>query len=191
MLPAVSADLPAYLLPPKSGSGERLTGDDNDGFGPSVQLDLSSAEAVEAQSRNPGIGLYGPDGQFVETSNRASSGSTPFSGTADQSEQARDLDLAQFDSVIPPAAREELRALADRVARKAEEKAFDSRDFQQIARLMAQVGRFDRANWALTRAKELDSGEENPSEPAAPSVIEATRENMAEPDLREEAGEPR
>ena len=70
MLPAVSADLPAYLAPPVGPPEGRRTATTESAFGPSAQVDLSSEKAVDAQSQNPGTGLYGPDGRFVESSAR-------------------------------------------------------------------------------------------------------------------------
>jgi len=66
MLPAISADLPAYLLPPTSGRDDRQTTTGESEFGPAVRVNVSSAEAIAAQSRRPGEGLYGPDGRFIE-----------------------------------------------------------------------------------------------------------------------------
>jgi len=186
MLPAISADLPAYLLPPRSGSGDRPTGE-QEGLEPSVRLDLSDSEAQEAQSRNPGVGLYGPDGHFVESTSPTASADLPFGGGTPPEKPARDLDLAQFDSVIPPAAEEELRALADRVSRKAEASSFDPRDLEQIAQLMQAVGRFDRAHWAMRRAKELERGDEPTT--AAASATDAGRAETAAKDPQSPAAD--
>ncbi len=178
MLPAISADLPAYLLPPKSGSGDRPTGD-QEGHEPSVRLDLSENDAQETQSRNPGVGLYGPDGRFVESVSPEAAANQLFGGGTPKEKPARDLDLAQFDSVIPPAAKEELRALADRISRKAEASSFDPSDLEQIAQLMQAVGRFDRAHWALTRAKELERGGDQPTA-VPPPATDVVRTEMSD-----------
>ncbi len=69
MLPAISADLPAYVAPPPRGEpGGRPAAEP--GFGPSARVSLSADRAIEAQSQRPGEGIYGPDGRFVETAHR-------------------------------------------------------------------------------------------------------------------------
>ncbi len=66
MLPAISSDLPAYLLPPKVGEESRQTQEST--FGPAYRVDLSTDKTVTEASESPGNGLYGPKGQFVESS---------------------------------------------------------------------------------------------------------------------------
>jgi len=165
MLPAISADLPAYLLPQKAGGeGERPTTESS--FGPAVRVRISAngSRAVEGQS--PGTGLYGPDGQFVEAAARresqGSGGGTSNGGQpvlsspagGDASQTPRELDLADFDSIIPPAVREELRALADRASRDLQSNEMQPQEYKQLAELMIRVGRYHEAVQAWNRADE-------------------------------------
>lgn len=199
MLPAISADLPALLVPPSNKDAGRPL-KTSDGFGPSTRVELSAQKAVQAQSNNPSSGLYGADGRFVETAARreitqTSRDETPAAAnrqtdetTSNRAEQAdrpprrnedvkqallkaatdvrarfRDLSLAEFDAAVPPAAREELRALADRVERRATTQSFEPRDFKRLSELFDRVGRFGDAKQALDRARELEAG--NNTEP--------------------------
>lgn len=203
MLPAISADLPAYLVPPKATGDGAPTSTDDSRFGPSTQVELSSERAIDAQSRAPGTGIYGPDGRFVEAAARKDlqedasqmpsmvaeaagedtttventttppdssaprelrpdtaaerrQGSARLSAEEQTVARERDLALADFDSIIPPAARAELNALADRVSRAAEGGDLGSRELKQIAHLMTAVGRYDEAYRATSMAEEIE-----------------------------------
>ncbi len=179
MLPAISADLPAYVAPPPRGeSGGRPAAEP--GFGPSARVSLSADRAIEAQSQRPGEGLYGPDGRFVETSHRRDiakerrdepdrrpdrrgdhTAEERSTGESDDTSR-RELSLAEVDAAIPPAEQEELRELADRASRDGEN-GLTARDYKRLARLMERVGRYPDALRALERARELEealAGEE-------------------------------
>jgi hypothetical protein len=185
MLPAISADLPAYLIPPKTGGEGRQTGTDKSDFGPAARVDVSKAAA--AQSQDPNQGLYGPDGQFVETAARRETEDRPAAKDPAQGTRHRDLVLSDVDAIIPPAASEELRALADHVSRKAEEYDRGPREHKRVADLMTRVGRHHDAVEAMARARELEeAGRAEPSDEAssaASSRLEAERE--AEQDRQE------
>src|SRR5512140_1114566 len=167
MLPAVSADLPAYLAPPVGVPEGRRTATTESAFGPSAQVDLSPEKAVDAQSRNPGTGLYGPDGRFVESSARRDQ------PASDNASRQRDLALAQIEAIVPPAAREELRALADRVGRLAARQQYDPGELKKIAHLMTKVGRYDEAQRALKKAQQLETPGAAASEEESPSALDA------------------
>ena len=157
MLPSVSAELPAYLVPPTGRGG---------GTGPPVEagaeptvdrVELSVDRAVDAQSRSPNSGLYGPDGRFVDASPRASEeGARRNASDSGAREDARNLTLDEIDAVVPPAAREELRALADRVEKKPPAKPLTSEEYRRISDLMERVGRHSEATAARARAEELE-----------------------------------
>ncbi|MFH1419790.1 MAG: hypothetical protein ABII12_16070 [Planctomycetota bacterium] len=199
MLTAVSAELPAYLLPPKAGAEGRPTSVSESG--PDVRVSVSTRGATAAQAQPAGNGLYGPDGRFVEAAAQrtgqhpatqeqsgtdavaydgASSGAwtTPharhgqFADSAADTRQTlltlqsreshvRDLGLSDFDAIIPPAAREELRSLADRVERKTEGANLDANEYRQMAELMSRVGRHDEAMNAIAKAEELEKGRQS------------------------------
>lgn len=201
MLPAISADLPALLVPPSNkDAGQPLK--TSDGFGPSARVELSPQKAVQAQSNNPSSGLYGADGRFVESAarreitqtsrddpppaadrptdetanNRAVQNNQPprrnedvkqqlLKAATDVRSQSRDLSLAEFDAAVPPAAREELRALADRVNRRTTTQTLESRDYKRISELFDRVGRFREAKQALDRAHKLEAGNEPEPQP--------------------------
>ncbi len=195
MLPAISADLPALLVPPSNkDAGQPLK--TSDAFGPSARVELSPQQAVQAQSNNPSSGLYGADGQFVESAGRREITQTgrhdtpPADSRAEQTaraargngdvkqallkaatevrSQSRDLSLAEFDAAVPPAAREELRALADRVNRKATTQTLEPRDYKRLSELLDRVGRFGDAKEALQRAEKLEAGNEPEPQPVEP-----------------------
>ena len=74
MLPAISADLPVYLVPPKARPEDRTQGADS-GFGPDTRVDVRKRGGEAAPEHNDtSIGLYGPDGQFVEAAARRTGG---------------------------------------------------------------------------------------------------------------------
>lgn len=197
MLPAISADLPAYLLPPSRGGDGRRTETDESQFGPAARVDVSSTEAMAVQSQQAATGLYGPDGQFVETAGRRETQDRPADDQAaradadsqvrsadpepnqvvsdkaapepdrevraeiateraDQAERSRDLNLADFEAIIPPAMREELDDLANRVADDSQDSDRRRADYQKIADLMTRIGRHDEAMRALAKADELE-----------------------------------
>lgn len=214
MLPAISADLPAYLVPPSSREVDSAAAQ-NAGFGPSAEVSLSAEQALARNSAQPGRVEYGRDGRFVETAARrdlegqpagdqppaaarrgegrpgadiqATSGETRASATredsrgeepstaretgrdasraasllhsaADSTQETRDLSLKEFDAAIPPAAREELRALAERVSRRAHSASLSADDYRQLSRLFERLGRYDQSFDALARAEELERG---------------------------------
>lgn len=208
MLPAISADLPAYLIPPKTGGDGRNTGTDKSDFGPDARVDVSKAAAE--QSQNPNQGLYGPDGQFVETAARRetenrpdakksaqparqseSAGAEPKAGSPTgpdaESTRQRDLALSDFEAIIPPAASEELRALADHVSRKADERQRGPREYKQVVDLMTRVGRHHDAAEAMAKAKALEEGgRAAPSdEGSSPAAERLEAEQDAEQDRQE------
>lgn len=205
MLPAISSDLPAYLQPPKVGEENRRTSSDE--FGPAAEVELSEDKAVSSQSSQPGTGIYGPDGRFVESAARrevqdqprssneagpprtedsadaigaapkaadqdadaapadAQLGSAPEMLSPAESTPARDreLALANFDTIIPPAAREELKALADHVSRAAAQRQLDRDQYHEMADLMSRLGRHPDAARARAEAQSMEqsgSGEE-------------------------------
>ncbi len=209
MLPAISSDLPAYLQPPKTGEENRRTS--SDGFGPDAKVELSVDKAVASQSSDPGTGVYGPDGKFVESAARRSTHDQPRGDSsadpakADQSAKTkaaqrdsgrasadgqlgsapqmlspnrstpthdRDLALSNFDSIIPPAAHEELRALADRAERAASRRKLDSDDYKKMADLMTRLGRHPDATRAIAEAKAMEEMREDASPGDAPSVLQ-------------------
>lgn len=69
MLPAVTAELPAYLVPPTVDTAAKTT-NGGKGSGPAATVELSTDAVRAAQSRRPGVGLYGPDGRFVESASQ-------------------------------------------------------------------------------------------------------------------------
>ena len=172
MLPAISADLPAYLNPPsRKASGQPTTNDA--GAAPAARVELSADRTLQANSNQPGVGIYGPDGRFVETAGRREQ-SPSQSDQRQENEEAspaplkaedadpsdtRKLTLAGIDAVVPPAAREELKALADRVNSPGPGKTLTARDYKLVADLMDRLGRYDEANRALDKARELEGGE--------------------------------
>ncbi|MCG8406146.1 MAG: hypothetical protein MI923_13195 [Phycisphaerales bacterium] len=168
MLPAISADLPAYLTPTSRKESGQLTTADADST-PAARVELSADRALQANSSQPGKGLYGPDGRFVETANRRAE-SEPRQREREEADQVspraqdsdvvdtRKLTLAEFDAVVPPAAKEELKALADRVGQQGTTATLTARDYKQVADLMDRLGRYDKANEALEKARELEEG---------------------------------
>jgi hypothetical protein len=199
MLPAISSDLPAYLLPPTVGEeGRRTT---SESYGPADRVDISTESAVDAQSVQPGTGLYGPDGQFVDSAARrelqngsqsqpaadqpssdAAGDTAPsqpqaletpsvLSSQSQEAEPERDLALDNFDAAIPPAAREELRSLADRVERKSTERALSPDEYKKMAALMMRVGRHPDAMRALTEAQKLEQAGQPEVEIETPSIL--------------------
>jgi len=223
MLPAISADLPAYLLPPQAGQEARRTGSED--FGPATEVELSVDKAVTSQSTDPGTGIYGPDGRFVESAARrdvedqprgsesagppaaetasaapaaevgsveAASqpseespsddeqpGSAPEMLSPDRSTAARDRKLAldNFDSIIPPAAKEELRSLADRAERAAAQRKLDSEGYEEMADLMSRLGRHPDAARARAEAEAMEqsntSGPSSEEQPALSQLVQA------------------
>lgn len=156
MLPSISAELPAYLVPPSSREAGTNDASSQTGAeqGPD-RVELSVDRAIDAQSKAPDRGLYGADGRFVASSSGAGEhGDTRSS--RQNSEDRRNLTLEEIDAVVPPAAREELRALADRVERQKSAKDLTSSDYRRISELMERVGRHAEARDALDRAMELE-----------------------------------
>lgn len=207
MLPAISADLPAYLTPPSNKDAGRQTTTEA-GFGPSARVDLSTAKAAAAQADQPGNRLYGADGQFVEGAARRGDAApetpaqagTPAPATSSATTRAteagrgplsspdvpglagsRDLSIESFTSAVPPAATEELRSLADRAERKVAEQDLSSRDYRLVAELMDRVGRHHEAKRAADLAKALD-------EPVRPAN-EAEEVGPAEEQAADASGE--
>lgn len=214
MLPAISSDLPAYLQPPKVGEENRRTSSDE--FGPAAEVELSEDRAVSSQSLQPGTGIYGPDGRFVESAARREVQDQPRSGNeagpprtedsadaivaapkaADQDADAapadaqlgsapevlspaestpardRELALANFDTIIPPAAREELKALADHVSRAAAQRQLDRDQYHEMADLMTRLGRHPDAMRALAEAESLEKTTKDAPSDEAPSMLE-------------------
>ncbi len=192
MLTAVSSELPAYLLPPKAEAEGRAPSTSESG--PDARVSVSTRGAAAAQAHPSGSGLYGPDGQFVESTAQRTGQQPATQGQSDpvaydgassgasysfQAEQGyitdspdesvqihpasksaefhgRDLGLSDFDATIPPAAKEELRSLADRIERKVGGASLEAREYRQMAELMSRVGRHDEAMAALAKAEELE-----------------------------------
>jgi hypothetical protein len=231
MLPAISADLPAYLLPPSRGGDGRRTETDESQFGPAARVDVSSAEAVAVQSQQPATGLYGPDGQFVETAGRRETQDRPADDQAaradvasqvrsadpepnqvvsekvapepdrevraeiateraDHAERSRDLRLAEFNTIIPPAMREELDSLANRVGDSSQDSNRRREDYQKIADLMTRIGRHDEAMRALAKADELERLNQERLTDHAPSVLADRLEQEAEAQATEDTEGP-
>lgn len=173
MLPAITADLPAYLNPAtRKAAGQTTTADTE--ANPATRVELSTEQTLQANSNQPGTGIYGPDGRFVETaSRRDQSEQSPRENdkaapsslkTAENSSNRRKLKLSEFAAVVPPAAREELKALADRVGRQSTGPTLTARDYKLVADLMDRVGRYDEAKVALDKARELEEGEPEPED---------------------------
>lgn len=200
MLPAITANLPAYLSPPRTASEESSQGATD--FGPAVKVDLEKTRSDGARGANRS-GLYGPDGQFVESNARrelgqrprfqspqraasalnnqvestrpASQETPPAALQVKSSEQVavarRDLSLEEVNAAVPPAAREELRELADRVDRRSRNNQLQVDEYRRIADLMERIGRYEDAQAARKKAQELKE---------APSTT--SEEKVADPD---------
>ncbi len=162
MLPAISADLPAYLMPPTTTEeSQGKTPDAN----PATKVDIRAVGAASEKAGEAGTGLYGPDGQYVEAAGgrvdkqEVSSDGRPSSLDAAEKTRGsnRDIPLEGYDAAIPPAAKEELMALADRASRRASQQELDPREYERIARLMSSIGRYDEARVATVKAEELQS----------------------------------
>lgn len=172
MLPAISADLPVYLVPPKARSDD-LPERAESGFGPDTRVDIRRRGSEAANSGGTTAGVYGPDGQFVEASEQRTARqpdrpqdepppARPEAGRSeadrrsflspDRSRPSRSLALSEFDIAVPPADHEELRDLADRVNRFA--RVHTPKQFERIGRLMDRVGRFDEAHRARVAAQQ-------------------------------------
>lgn len=190
MLPAISADLPAYLMPPTTTEeSQGKTPDAN----PATKVDIRAVGAASEKAGEAGKGLYGPDGQYVEAAGGrvdkqevSSEGHpSPLKAGEKQDGNGRDISLEGFDAVIPPAAKEELMALADRASRRASTQELAPREYDRIARLMSSVGRYDEARVATTKAEDLrapaeDSRSEEDSSTAAPTPQEEEGEEVTE-----------
>ncbi len=85
--------------------------------------------------------------------------------------EERELSLSDFESVIPPAARGELKDLADSVGQLTESDRLGPRELKQIAELMSRVGRHDYAKRALDRAAELENTA-MPQKEESPTVLQ-------------------
>ncbi len=185
MLPAVSAELPAYLVPPAVNASPR-TANTAQGYGPAAVAEISADAVRAAQSRRPGVGLYGPNGRFIESTAGRHAGArttrqpTPQAADGDRSgggaptedlanaavastessiARKRDLSLAQVNAVVPPAHQDELRELADHVRRTTDVRRLEARDYERIADLMERVGDYDQAKQALDEARKLKTQE--------------------------------
>ncbi len=211
MLPAISADLPAYLAPPSQKDAGRQTTSDTE-FGPPTRVELSTDKAVTEQSSQPGSGLYGADGRFVEAVARRDDAApkTPSEAQQQAAPQhssgllanpgvqgrtgSRDLSIEGFQSAIPPAAREELRSLADRVGHRAVASELSSSDYRKVGDLMERVGRHHEAQRAFDRAKALEEPATQPDEAEevglATEVAAEERAAEARGDERVEAPTP-
>jgi hypothetical protein len=166
MLTSVTADLPVYLVPPATRESGRSAGDDKRAMRAADKVELRDEAAERANSQEPESSIYGPDGRFVAATARAESeqDTVPDRGRQKQrtdEESARELSLAEFDAVVPPAAREELRALADRVHERAKAETLESKDYLLISDLMTRVGRYTEALEAQQRAEELEQSDES------------------------------
>lgn len=184
MLQAITANLPVYQTPPRTSEHEQPSGTTD--FGPAAEFDLESVRSRGSSTTN-GSGLYGPDGQFVESNARRelqnqsrSSGfeqsTNPDEDTVQEvasedtargqriaalkreSGQERNLSLAEADAAVPPAAREELRELVDRVYRRSQSGNLDVKEYRRLAQLMERIGRYEDAQVAETKAQELEHG---------------------------------
>lgn len=212
MLPAISANLPAYLVPPNP-NGPTSETQESSRFGPAATVELSASGSAVAENAAPGAGLYGPNGQFVEAGARRNTANqhseknppTPTEGRTDQQpdsaptasqqrpadeeqetaanrnvqnesrsrrdaprppestelappseHEVRDLSIKEVDAVIPPAAREELRELADRIEKKSESQRLNAREYREIAQFFERVGRHDEARRARELATDLE-----------------------------------
>lgn len=175
MLPAVTAELPAYLVPPRTQTAGRATGGTSD-FGPSANVELSAEDVRAKQSRKPGVGLYGPNGRFVEPtsqkqdeiqprtqpkpeSNEQEASARAARVKAESDEARRQLSLAQVDAALPPAQRDELKDLARRIQRRNAQEPLPAKEYKQIANLMQRVGEFKEARQALEKARKIEQGD--------------------------------
>ncbi|MBK8269042.1 MAG: hypothetical protein IPK83_12335 [Planctomycetes bacterium] len=178
MLTSVTAELPAFLVPPASresgrdaAANERKTPADD-------RVELSADDAEAANSREPESPTYGRDGRFVavtsESERYQDSGANQESAGR---QNGRELTLAEFDAVVPPAAREELRALADRVNEQASTQSLEPKDYMLISDLMMRVGRYTEALDAERRAAELEEPGANALAASAPSADASSQDN--------------
>lgn len=181
MLPAITANLPVYQAPPRAAEADAPSG--RTGFGPDVVVDLELVRRTGARNSDRS-GVYGPDGQFVESGSRRELRERPRSSNQGRPESEiaedltpasretesraakievaskeaaseRDLTLEEVDAAVPPAAREELRALADRVNRRSQSKELPADEYKKIADLMERIGRHEDAQVARKRAEDL------------------------------------
>lgn len=218
MLPAISADLPVYLLPPRGGPDDRPPQEESR-FGPAARVDVQGQSGDSVQDADPFTGLYGPDGQFVEAGGRReidtqadstrdrpappterpeeptarttttksdqdANAAAPLTGGTIEHPQ-RDLSLTEFDVAVPPAAREELRDLADRINRRSNNGSLSANDYVRIADLMERIGRFDEAQRARIEADALQQNTQgskvSPDEQPGPTIGEHQDDEGHEP----------
>lgn len=189
MLPSISAELPAYLVPPSSREAGTNDASNQSGAeqGPD-RVELSVDRAIDAQSKSPDRGLYGADGRFVASTSAAGEHANTRP-SRQNSDDRRNLTLEEIDAVVPPAAREELRALADRVERQKTAKDLTSTDYRRISELMERVGRHAEARDALDRAMELEQASTPSAAQERASLERAAEADDAEELLNESASE--
>lgn len=190
MLSAITANLPVYHAPPRpTGEDQRPRESADFGPAAEVDVEALRAAGSE-QSRRTGLygpdGQFVEAGAQGESRSRpqrspadepSTSENTPDermrSEAADptarerrleavktESASRRDLTLAEVDAAVPPAARAELRELADRLSRHSENSRLQADDYRQLAKLMERVGRYEDARVAEAKAGELESGRE-------------------------------
>ena len=199
MLSAITANLPVYHAPPRPTGEEPRSREPTDfGPAAEVDVEALRAAGFE-QSRRTGVygpdgqfveaGAQGEsrsrpqrspadDPSNSEKTSEARARSHDSEPTARQrrlealsaeSESQRDLTLAEVDAAVPPAARAELRELADRLSRRSGDGGLEADDLRQLAKLMERVGRYEDARVAEAKAGELESGRE----PETPQTVKA------------------
>jgi hypothetical protein len=190
MLSAITANLPVYHVPPRPTGEEPRSRESADfGPAAEVDVEALRAAGSE-QSRRTGVygpdGQFveaGAQGESRSRPRRSPADETSTSEKAAEqrvrsedteptarqrrleafkaeSESQRDLTLAEVDAAVPPAARAELRELADRLSRRSGNGGLEADDLRQLAKLMERVGRYEDARVAEAKAGELESGRE-------------------------------
>lgn len=190
MLSAITANLPVYHAPPRPTGEEPRSRESTDfGPAAEVDVEALRAAGSE-QSRRTGLygpdGQFVEAGAQGESRSRPRRSPADEPSTTDkaveqrvrsddteptarerrleaikaESGPQRDLTLAEVDAAVPPAARAELRELADRLSRRTENGGLEADDLRQLAKLMERVGRYEDARVAEAKAGELESGRE-------------------------------
>lgn len=206
MLPAITAELPAYLVPPKARS-ENQSKRVEPGFGPDTKVDIRREGAQAAAQGGTTAGVYGPDGQFVEAASRRTvrqeapeprdtspprdadppRDTSPPREAPSRSENNRET-RAATETDRPPrdlALNEfdvavppaELEELRE-LANRVDRlsRTRTPKEYERIGKLMDRVGRYDAAQRARIAA-EADQPTEQADESAA--LLQASQENEA------------
>ncbi len=198
MIPAISADIPVYIVAPKARSDdqtERL----EPGFGPDTRVEIRRRGGQAATQGGAEAGVYGPDGQFVEAASRRTvrqeapepRQTTPPRDAPSRSERnqetppatettrpPRELVLNEFDVAVPPADLDELRNLANRVERLARTRT--SKEYERIGKLMDRIGRHDAAQRARIAAQQDQQVEQAEQADEAVASLQESDRNEAD-----------